>query len=60
MTALIAICVLVTCAGLLLHSWTLYQVTGELRLLGAELRAMLNAIQQSEASEGIDEPCQTS
>ena len=42
----IAICALVTCAGLLLHSWTLYQVTGELRLLGAELRAMLNAIQQ--------------
>ena len=54
MTALIAICVLVTCAGLLLHSWTLYQATGELRLLGAELRSMLNAIQQSEASEGID------
>ena len=55
MTTLIAVCALVTCAGLLLHSWTLYQVTGELRLLGAELRAMLNAIQQSEASEGIDE-----
>ena len=54
-TPLIAICTLVTCAGLLLHSWTLYQVTDELRLLGAELRAMLNAIQQSEASEGIDE-----
>ena len=54
-TTLIAICALVTCAGLLLHSWTLYQVTGELRLLGAELRAMSNAIQQSEASEGIDE-----
>ncbi len=55
MSALIAICALVTCAGLLLHSWTLYQVTGELRLLSAELRAMLNAIQRSEASEGIDE-----
>ena len=54
-TALIAICALVTCAGLLLHSWTLYRTTSELRLLGAELRAMLNAIQQSEASEGIDE-----
>ena len=53
-TALIAVCALVTCAGLLVHSWTLYQVMGELRLLGAELRAMLNAIQQSEASEGID------
>ena len=53
-TALIAVCALATCAGLLLHSWTLYRTTSELRLLGAELRAMLNAIQQSEASEGID------
>lgn len=47
MTALIAICALVTCAGLLLHSFTLYRVTMELRLLGAELRQMLNESQQS-------------
>ncbi len=40
-TALIAVCALVTCAGLLVHSWTLYRTTSELRLLGAELRQML-------------------
>ena len=47
MSALIAIRALVTCAGLLLHSFTLYRVTMELRLLGAELRQMLNESQQS-------------
>ena len=52
MTALIAICALVTCAGLLLHSFTLYRVTRELCLLGEELREMLNRIDTNSGASG--------
>ena len=54
MTAFIAICALVTCAGLLLHSFTLYRVTMELRLLGAELRQMLTEIEKRVLAERED------
>ena len=50
MTALIAICALVTCAGLLVHSLLLYQTGKQLLELGCDLRQMLSENQQSGAS----------
>ena len=51
MTALIAICALVTCAGLLVHSFLLYQTGKRLLELGCELRQMLSEIEKSGASD---------
>ena len=51
MTAFIAICALVTCAGLLVHSFLLYQTGKRLLELGCELRQMLSESQQSGVSE---------